>query len=120
MGGLHYVEGDTLVDPEDDGLHPNISFDCLNSRSQSGIMRMVRKGDWKLAFDMQGRGQLHNLAEDPVELENLYGRPEVAEIQMEMLEELLAWALRVQDPLPLPVRRYAMKIDPRNYWAPYR
>lgn len=120
MGGLHYIEGDTLVDPEDDGLHANISFDCLNSRSQSGIMRMVRKGDWKLAFDMQGRGQLHNLIRDPVELENLYGKPEVAAIQMEMLEELLAWSLRVQDPLPLPARRYVVKTDTRNYWSPYR
>ena len=120
MGGLHYVEGDTLVAPEDDGLHPSISFDCLNSRSQSGTMRMLRKDDWKLVFDMQGRGQLYNLVRDPVELENLYGKPEMAEIQMEMLANLLAWELRTQDPLPLPNRRYVVKTDPRNYWSPYR
>lgn len=120
MGGLHYEEGDTLVDPTEDGLHPEVSFDELNSRTQSGIMRMVRKGGWKLIFDMQGRGQLYNLDEDPVELEDLYGRPEVVEVQMELLEELLAWSLRAQDPLPLPRRRYVMKTDPRNYWTPYR
>ncbi|MEW6356342.1 MAG: sulfatase-like hydrolase/transferase [Planctomycetota bacterium] len=120
MGGLHYVEGDTLVDPKDDGLEPAISFDCLNSRSQSGTMRMLRKGDWKLDFDMQGRGWLYNLADDPVELNNLYGKPEVAEIQCEMLADLLAWTLRVQDALPLPIRRYVVKTDPRNYWSPYR
>ena len=120
MGGLHYAEGDTLVDPKDDGLHPSISFDCLNSRSQSGTMRMLRKGDWKLDFDMQGRGQLYNLAEDPVELDDRYGRPEVAAVQSEMLADLLAWTLRVQDVLPLPVSRYVVKTDPRNYWSPYR
>ena len=120
MGGLHYVEGDALVNPEDDGLRPGVGFDELNSRTQSGTMRMLRKGDWKLAFDMQGHGQLYNLAEDPVELENLYGKAEVAQIQTEMLAELLAWTLRAQDPLPLPDRRYVVKTDARNYWAPYR
>jgi len=120
MGALHYVEGDTLVDPTDDGLHPAISFDCLNSRSQSGTMRMLRKGDWKLAFDMQGRGQLYNLGEDPVELNDLYGRADVAAVQAELVAELLAWTLRMADPLPYPVRRYVMKTDARNYWSPYR
>jgi len=120
MGGLHYVEGDTLVDPKDDGLQPEIAFDCLNSRSQSGTMRMLRKGDWKLDFDMQGRGRLYNLAEDPVELNNLFGRPEVSDVQKDMLADLLAWTLRVQDVLPLPDKRYVVKTDPRNYWSPYR
>ena len=93
---------------------------CLNSVSQSGTMRMLRKGDWKLVFDMQGRGQLHNLADDPAELDDLCGRPEVADVERELLADLLAWTLRAQDPLPLPRRRYIMKRDPRNWWAPYR
>ena len=121
FGGLHYTDGDDLsfeacVIPGPKGG----SFDCLNSASQSGTMRMLRKGDWKLAFDMQGRGQLYHLAEDPAELANLFGRPEVARIQAELLADLLAWTLRAEDPLPLPRRRYVMKTDPRNYWAPYR
>ena len=78
------------------------------------------QGDWKLIFDMQGQGQLYNLAHDPAELENLYGMPEVSRIEHGMLAELLAWTLRAQDPLPLPRRRYVMKTDPRNYWSPYR
>jgi hypothetical protein len=83
-------------------------------------MRMLRKGEWKLIVDMQGRGQLYHLAEDPAETENLYGRPEVARVQGELVADLLAWTLRAQDPLPLPRRRYVMKTDPRNYWSPYR
>ena len=31
--------------------------------------------------------------------------------------DLLTWILRVQDPLPLPRRRYVVKTDPRNYWT---
>jgi len=121
FGGLHYTEDDDLT--FEDCVIPGPkggSFDCLNSGSQSGTMRMVRKGDWKLAFDMQGRGQLYHLARDPVELENLYGRPEVADVERELLADLLAWTLRAEDPLPLPRHRYVRKSDPRNYWAPHR
>ncbi len=120
FGGLHSVQGDDLVSLEDDGLNPEVSFDCLNSRSQSGTMRMLRKGRWKLALDMQGRGQLYDLERDPVELDNLYGRAGYGEVERELLADLLAWTLRAQDPLPLPRRRYVMKTDPRNYWSPYR
>lgn len=120
MGGLHYVDDTELVDPTDDGLRPGVAFDCLNSRSQSGTLRTVRKGDWKLDFDMQGRGQLYCLADDPFELQNRFGDPDVAETERDMLAELLTWTLRVSDPLPLPVRRYRLKTDPRGWWTPYR
>jgi arylsulfatase A-like enzyme len=120
FGGLHYVAGDGIVALEDDGLNPEVSFDCLNSRSQSGTMRMLRRGLWKLVLDMQGRGQLYDLERDPVELDNLYGRDDYGEVERELLAELLAWTLRAQDPLPLPRRRYVMKTDLRNYWSPYR
>jgi arylsulfatase A-like enzyme len=120
FGGLHYTADDKLDPVKEGAINKAVSFDCLNSWSQSGTMRMLRKGDWKLVFDMQGAGQLYNLAKDPVELENLYDRGEVGAIQQQMVSELLAWTLRVQDPLPLPRRRYIMKTDPRNYWSPYR
>jgi arylsulfatase A-like enzyme len=120
FGGLHYTEEDELVALADDGLNPSVSFDCLNSRSQSGTMRMLRRGRWKLILDMQGAGQLYDLEDDPVELNNLYGQPEVSRVERALLAELLAWTLRAQDPLPLPRQRYVMKTDPRNYWSPYR
>ena len=120
FGGLHYAAGDEIVDLRKDGLNPSVSFDCLNSRSQSGTMRMLRKGNWKLVFDMQGQGQLYDLDEDPVELDNLYDDPAFAHVQRDLLADLLAWTLRTQDPLPLPRRRYVMKTDARNYWRPYR
>jgi arylsulfatase A-like enzyme len=119
FGGLHYTNDEPL-DPAEDGLHPGQSFDCLNSWTQSGTMRMLRKGDWKLIFDMQGAGQLYNLAEDPAELNNLYESAKAGAVRNELLADLLAWTLRAHDPLPLPRKRYVMKNDARNYWSPYR
>jgi len=121
FGGLHYTDDDNPV--FEHCLIPGPkgpSFDELNSYSQSGTMRMVRKGDWKLIFDMQGCGQMYNLKTDPLELENLYNNQKYADAQDELLAELLAWTLRASDPLPLPKGKYLMKTDPRNYWTPYR
>ena len=116
FGGLHYTANDDLSPIEEGCLADSVSFDCLNSWTQSGTMRMLRKDDWKLVFDMQGRGQLYNLSFDPVELENLYDNPEYKGVRCEMLAEAFAWCLRAQDPLPIPRRRYIMKTDTRNYW----
>ena len=119
FGGLHYTADDDF-ETFGDGLNPTIGFDELNSFSQSGTMRAVRKGDWKLVFDMQERGQLYNLADDPVELNDVFGDPQYAEVQSAMLAKLLGWTLRAQDPLPPPRRRYRFKSDARNYWSPHR
>ncbi len=114
-GGLRY-DGDDELDPTEEGaLNPGCTFDCLNSWTQSGSMRMVRKGDWKLVCDMLGSVELYNLVDDPAETANLAGRPEHAAIQQELTTELLAWTLRAEDPLPYPRRRYVFKRHPRNY-----
>jgi arylsulfatase A-like enzyme len=116
FGGLHYNEQDTRDPVEEGALQPGVSYDELNSWTQSGTMRMARKGDWKLIFDMMGNGQLYNLASDPAEMHNLYGNPEYAAKQQELMAELLSWVLRAQDPLPYPRSRYRVKTAPRNYF----
>jgi len=114
FGGLHYT-GEEDLDPEKDGLtisrngEPG-AFDCLNSWTQSGSLAMVRKGDWKLVFDMEGTGQLYNLVDDPAEVNNLYEDGAFAGKRAELVEELLKWRLKLEDPLPLPRRRYVMKL----------
>jgi len=133
-GGLHYTDDDdpdfehameagpvnlTGLDLGEEPASIRPTFDEMNTYSQSGTMRMVRKGDWKLVLDMQGHGQMYDLARDPFELTNLYGDPDHADVQLELSTELLTWMLRAQDPLPLPKDRYIMKTDPRNYWTPY-
>lgn len=116
FGGLHYDATDTLSPEKEGALKTGVSYDELNSWTQSGQMRMVRKGDWKLVFDMMGAGQLYNLAEDPAEVKNLFGKPEHQAKQGELMAELMGWMLRTQDPLPEPHARYVTKKPQRNWW----
>jgi len=58
--------------------------------------RMVRRGDWKLVvpwLDTSGGEELYNVTKDPLERENLYGKPEGAAALDELraaLDELTA------------------------------
>jgi len=95
------------------------TFDELNLVTQSGYMKMVRLGDWKLLYDMMGSGELYHLASDPCELKNLFGDASVAREQMRLLEELLKWTIRTQD--SLPVGAYPTKWPKgHNWYAPGR
>ncbi len=98
-------------------LTPSISFNCLNQYTQCGTMRMVRRDNWKLVYDMQGRGQLHNLAEDPGELVDRFDDPACRDVRGALVEELLTLTLRAQDPLPLPGGDCERKSRPGNYWC---
>ncbi|MGD8240248.1 MAG: sulfatase-like hydrolase/transferase [Armatimonadota bacterium] len=120
FGGLHYTEDDDLDPAEEGAVNNGCTFDCLNSWTQSGALRMLRRGDWKLIYDMNGAGELYNLAEDPAEVDDRYDDPKAASIRQELLADLLAWTIRTQDPLPYPRHRYVYKGDRRNYWAPHR
>ena len=115
IGGLDYTWDDD-VEFERALFPKTISFNCLNHYTQCGIMRMIRKGDWKLIYDMHGRGWLHDLRKDPGELVNLFDSPEHAGVRHGLVEELLAWCLRATDPLPYPGGPYERKSHPRGYW----
>jgi len=53
---------------------------------------MIRKGDWKLVYYMEGPHQLFNLARDPEELENL------ADVRPDKVAELEGELRRICDP----------------------
>ena len=114
FGGLPY-DGSEELDAGQDGFEPSPdgeqwgAFDCLNSRTQSGCMRMVRKGDWKLVRDAAGRAWLHHLGDDPAEVRNLHCVPEHRAVEEELTEQMLGWLLRLEDPLPHPRTRYVVK-----------
>lgn len=116
MGGLHYVDSEEIIDPHDDGL-TDVFADCLNSRSQSGSMRMVRKGDWTMQLDMQGRGQLYHLPSDSAELCNRYDDPKAIAVRADLLAAIARWTICLTDVLPAPSvnGRYKLKLDPHNY-----
>jgi arylsulfatase A-like enzyme len=92
------------------------TYDCLNSVTQSGVTRMLRRDHWKLLYDVLGRGELYDLRTDPVELDNLWDDPAYHEIRSQLVEELLWWTLRVTD--DLPVARYLPKRADHNWYAP--
>jgi arylsulfatase A-like enzyme len=117
FGGEDFTRDEPLTFAKEGALQPNkiAHFDELNTWTQSGTERMVRKDDWKLVLDNYGRGELYNLKADPSEINNLYNKKKYASKQMELLEELMTWELRVQDPLPVPRNRYHFKRNPYNY-----
>ena len=123
VGGLYYEDSDKIPtsishDPARVG-----SWDELNKVTQSGNQKMVRMGDWKLVYDMMGYGQLYHLRTDPCELKNLFGQPEHAKEQADLMAELAMWMIRVQDSLPTGPQngKYQTKWSTQHNWyAPYR
>ncbi len=120
FGGRDYTRIDQ-ISPYKDGCltKGEIGFDELNSYSQSGILRLLRKDNWKLIYNMQGNGRMYNLAEDPAEVHDLFHDEKYKDKKTELVADMLAWELRSQDPLPLPRRRYIYRGDKHNYWTPY-
>lgn len=116
-GGEDFTREDPLTFQEAGCYRPDVEagFDGLNCWTQSGSMRMVRKGDWKLVMDNNGGGELYNLKEDPAEVTNLFDNKKNIAEQVDLLKELLAWNIRLQDPLPVPRSQYPFKRNPYNY-----
>jgi arylsulfatase A-like enzyme len=124
--GLYYEASDhvpySIAERRAQGDSPE-SSDELNKVTQSGNMKMVRMGDWKLVYDMMGYGQLYHLPSDPCELKNLFGSPSAAKEQAQLMEELLMWIIRAQDSLPTGPQneKYRTKWSKQHNWyAPYR
>ncbi len=112
FGGMHYAEDD---DPPLHFAKDGPTFDELNSVTQSGNLKMVRKGNWKLLYDMMGHGELYDLERDPAELTDRFADPACREVRLELVEELLTWTIRTED--DLPGGRYIPKRADRNWHA---
>lgn len=91
------------------------TYDELNPVTQSGSMKMVRTGDWKLVFDMLGNGQIYNVAKDPYELTDLWSTPEGERMKPALLADLLRWTIRTQDDLPRAA--YPPKRAPHGWYS---
>ena len=116
FSGLYWTDRDKL-DILTEGASRNMeTFDCLNTWTQCGQVRMIRKGDYKMQVDMMGKGYLYHLASDPMEIRNLWDHPAYMAIKVDLLTELTAAILKACDPLPAPHHRYRTKIHPKGYW----
>jgi arylsulfatase A-like enzyme len=109
-GGLHYGEHEH---PELHFPYGAPRFDELNTVTQSGTVKALRMGRWKLTFDMLGYGQLFDLEEDPAELHNRFQDLAYRTVRQDLVEELLRWTVRAEDDLPLA--SYVPKRAPRGW-----
>ena len=121
-GGLYWDEQDSLDLVEEGACKkyndggPPLTFDCLDSWTQCGQVRMVRRGRYKIQVDMLGNGYLYDLETDPMEVKNLFNDLSFVTVKAEMLTELNAAIMRAMDPIPAPRRRYHYKAHPKGWW----
>lgn len=94
LGGLFYDRVDHPPLSIAEGPRNHHLWDTLNKVTQSGCEKMIRKGEWKLIYDMMGYGQLYHLASDPHEINNLFGQEGTREVQAQLMEELTRWVIR--------------------------
>lgn len=123
LGGLFYDEADAAAVAPKRSAATRTENDTLNKVTQAGYQKMVRMGPWKLIYDMMGYGQLYHLPSDPLELDNRFGKPDVAKPQAALMAELAMWTIRSQDSLPTGPQnaKYQTKwARPHNWYAPYR
>ncbi|MGP4039600.1 sulfatase family protein [Gracilibacillus sp. D59] len=118
-GGLYHADGKT-EDPSSSGQMNNgvALFNELNKYTQSGWLRTVRKGEWKLNMDMYGKCELYHIAKDPLELDDLHGQENFRLVEQEMLMELCRWLIRNQTPTLPEDKLYPIRRDSRNYVQP--
>ena len=117
FGGL-YWNGNDALDPETEGAATEDwhAFDCLNTWTQAGTVRMVRKGRFKLVGDMMGVFRLYDIMGDPMEENELSGKSEYSAVFADMLKELSSALMRASDPIPSPSGRYRVKYHPDGYF----
>ncbi|HVX46309.1 MAG TPA: sulfatase-like hydrolase/transferase [Mycobacteriales bacterium] len=109
VGELPYTDQDAA------GLE-RTSLDTLNEVTQSGSLRMIRSGRWKLQVGVTGPTTLYDLQDDPYELIDRSREPGHEPIIRDLLERLVRWQMRAADPLPIVPRGYTRKRHPRNYY----
>ena len=78
-------------------LHPSRTGLALD-------LRCVRTKTAKLTLELgSGAGELYDLANDPHEMDNLFGNPDHAQLQRELTEMAMSRPRDWQEPLPEPV-----------------
>ena len=75
--------------------------DCPESMARA---KMARSDRWKLVMRLAGGNELYDLASDPYELNNLYGRSEndaeLAGVVLDLQRKMIEWCLRTDTDRP--------------------
>jgi arylsulfatase len=76
-------------------------FSPKNKVGDYGVIKCCRTKDWKLVYYPGNKeGELYDLAGDPGELANLWGKPEHATIQADLQARILDWTIHTEDRRP--------------------
>ena len=62
--------------------------------------QMVRTDKWKLVVRLRGGNELYDMVNDPYELHNLWGRPGLAPVVLDLQQRLIEWCLRTDTDRP--------------------
>lgn len=116
FGGLYWTEDDALRPEREGATEDFTAFDCLNTWSQAGQERMVRKGRYKLIVDMMGNYRLYDIEADPLELHDLAQMDGCRDVLLDMSLTFNAELLRKADSIPSCHSRYRTKLHPKGYW----
>jgi len=117
-GGENITLDNALTFQEEGALSSGVAhFDELNSWTQSGTSRMLRKGDWKLIVHSHGVSELYNIKSDPAEIRNLFFNKDHEQKKLELMADMLSWELRLEDPLPVPRSRYIYETNENGYYT---
>ena len=73
-------------------------FKPSNKVGGYGKMRYLRTDEWKLVAYVQDTYELYNVREDPFELENVWGRPEYAQIEAQLKGQMLEHMMAASNP----------------------
>lgn len=71
--------------------------DCPEAMART---KMVRTDTYKLIVRLAGGNELYDLANDPMELRNLWGDPACCEVVMELQGRMIDWCLRTDTDRP--------------------
>ncbi len=101
-GGPAYTMADLELLDEPSG-YPTL-IKSLWAREAEGRRKMVRTKDWKYVHDPMGDlDELYDLVADPWEQSNVAADPGNAAVISDMRRRLAAWAIRTEDPSPVPL-----------------
>ena len=60
----------------------------------------VRDSKWTYIYRLYERPELYDRVNDPLEVTNLAGRPEYAELERKSRDQILAWLCETSDVIP--------------------
>jgi len=99
--GRPFEPRDVFVEWNSSDLDPK-NDDTYDSDSDTAVRTVISPKGWKFNWGENGECELYNLASDPLETENLFGRPENAAVISDLEARIRTWQEQTADTVALP------------------